>query len=273
MNRISTTWELAKVSWGVLRDDKELALLPVLSAVCAILVSITFFVPLIAVPKIEDSLQGGIVPFIGMFLFYLVNYFVVIFFNTALIHGATIRLRGGHPTLKDALSFAWENAGRILQWAAVSATVGMILRAIEERVGWLGRVIVWLVGAAWTVATFFVIPVIVYEQLGPIDAVKRSAGLFKETWGERAVGSVSFGLLFFLLAIPGIALPFLVGALLGSTAGLIFGALAIVYLIGLAIVSSALSGIFLAALYQYAQNKEASGPFSQQMLGGAWRPR
>src|SRR5882724_10286722 len=99
-------------------------------------------------------------PYMGMFLFYLANYFVVIFFNTALIHAATIRLRGGDPTLSDGLGFAWENVGRILQWAAVAATVGMILRAIEERVGWLGRFIIALVGAAWTVATYFVIPVI-----------------------------------------------------------------------------------------------------------------
>jgi len=273
MNKISTTWELAKVSWGVLRDDKELALLPVLSAICAILVSATFFLPLIVAPKLLSLGHPGPLQYFGAFLFYFANYFVVIFFNTALIHAATIRLRGGHPTLSDGIGFAWEHVVSIAQWAVVAATVGMILRAIEERVGWLGRIIVALIGAAWSLATYFVIPVIVYEQLGPIDAVKRSAAMFKETWGERVVGSVSFGLLFFLLALPAIGLPFLVGYLLGVAAGLVVAALAVVYLIALAVVSSALNGIFVAALYQYTQSKSDCGPFSQQLMGAAWRPR
>src|ERR1035438_10783541 len=101
MNKISTTWELAKVSWGVLRDDKELALLPVLSAICAIVVSATFVVPLIVMPKILSVWFVGPFRYMGPFLFYLVNYLVVIFFNTALIHAATIRLRGA-PDLSTA---------------------------------------------------------------------------------------------------------------------------------------------------------------------------
>jgi len=273
VNRISNTWELAKVSWGVLRDDKELALLPVLSALCAILVSATFVVPLIIVPKILSAGMLGPGRYLGPFLFYLVNYVVVIFFNTALIHAATIRLRGGHPTVADGLTFAWENVGSILQWAAVAATVGMILRAIEERVGWLGKIIIAMIGAAWTIATYFVIPVIVYEKLGPIDAVKRSAQMFRETWGERAISSISFGLLFFLLAIPAFVAPFLAGILLGTAAALIVTGIAVLYVIALAVVNAALNGIFVAALYQYTQTKEASGPFTPQMLNSAWRPR
>jgi hypothetical protein len=272
MNTISTNWELAKVSWGVLKTDKELALLPVLSALCAIVVSATFVVPLIVVPKILSSAGVGMGRLLGPFLFYLANYFVVIFFNTALIHAATIRLRGGQPTVGDGLSFAWDNLGRILQWAAVAATVGMILRAIEQRVGWLGKLIVMMIGAAWTLATYFVIPVIVYEQLGPLDAVKRSAQMFRETWGERLVSSVSFGLLFFLLAIPAIGAPFLAGFLLGTTAALVTIVIAVLYVITLAVVNAALNGIFVAALYQYTQ-KQACGPFTPQLLNSAWHPR
>ena len=202
MNKLSNTWELAKVSWGVLLADKELMLLPVMSAICAIVVSATFVVPLVVVPEALAKGQHSPVAYVGLFLFYFVNYFVVIFFNTALIGAATIRLKGGDPTLRDGLAFAMENVGRIAQWAAVAATVGMILRMIEERVGWLGKIVISVLGAAWSVATFFVIPVLVYEKLGPIEAVKQSAAMFRKTWGERLSASVSFGLLFFLLAIP-----------------------------------------------------------------------
>src|SRR5260221_1990754 len=166
MNKLSNTWALAKVSWDVLRADTELLLLPVLSALCAILVSVMFFVPLMLAPKVLSGSPARFEVYLGVFLFYFVNYFVVIFFNTALIGAATTRLQGGDPTLGTALGFAWENVGRIAQWAAVAATVGIILRMIEERVGWLGKLIVSLIGAAWGLATYFVIPVLVYEQLG-----------------------------------------------------------------------------------------------------------
>jgi hypothetical protein len=212
------------------------------------------------------------VVYAGVFLFYFVNYFVVIFFNTALIGAATIRLKGGDPTLGDGLAFAWDNVGRIAQWAAVAATVGMILRIIAERVGWIGKIIISLLGAAWSVATYFVIPVLVYEKLGPIEAVKQSAAMFRKTWGERLASSFSFGLLFFLLAIPAFIAPFL-AAMLGATAFLVVLALAIVYVLLLAVISAALNGVFVAALYQYAHSGDASGPFTPQMLSSAWRPK
>jgi hypothetical protein len=212
------------------------------------------------------------VVYVGLFLFYLVNYFVVIFFNTALISAATTRLQGGSPTLRDGLAFAWENVGSILQWAAVAATVGMILRTIEERVGWLGKVVISILGAAWSVATYFVIPVMVYERVGPFEAIKQSAAMFRKTWGERVVSSMSFGLLFFVLALPAFVVV-LFAASLGTAIFVMALALAIVYVLTLAVISAALNGIFVAALYQYVHTGEISGPFTPQMLGSAWQSK
>src|SRR5437870_2100924 len=103
MNKISTTWELAKVSWSVLRNDTELLWLPVLSAISAILVSTVFFAPLLFLQDVPKVMTGP--AYIGLFLFYFCNYFVVIFFNTALIGAATVRLQGGVPSLSGGLSF------------------------------------------------------------------------------------------------------------------------------------------------------------------------
>jgi hypothetical protein len=210
--------------------------------------------------------------YVGLFLFYLVNYFVVIFFNTALISAATIRLKGGSPTLRDGLAFAWENVGTILQWAAVAATVGMILRTIEERVGFVGRVIVAVIGAAWSVATYFVVPVMVYEKLGPLDAVKQSAAMLRKTWGERVTSSISFGLLFFILAVPAVA-ALILAAALGTAVFVITLVVAVAYILTLAVISAALNGIFVAALYQYVRTGEIAGPFTPQMLGSAWQQK
>jgi hypothetical protein len=272
MNRIARTWELARVSWSVLRADKELMLLPIMSAICSIVVSASFFIPLLLIPEVIADGRPSPAVYVGLFLFYLVNYFVVIFFNTALISAATIRLKGGDPTLRDGLAFAWENVGSILQWAAVAATVGMILRTIEERVGWLGKIIISILGAAWTVATYFVIPVMVYEKVGPFEAIKQSTAMFRKTWGERVVSSVSFGLLFFLLAIPAIAVVFL-AASLGTVVFVMALVLAVIYVLTLAVISAALNGIFVAALYQYVHTGEIAGPFTSQMLGSAWQSK
>lgn len=272
MNRILRTWELAKVSWSVLQADKELMLLPIMSAICSILVSASFFVPLLMLPQAFLDDPSRPVIYVGLFLFYLVNYFVVIFFNTALISAATTRLKGGNPTLSDGLTFAWENVGSILQWAAVAATVGMILRTIEERVGWLGKVIISILGAAWSLATYFVIPVMVYEKLGPLDAIKGSAAMFKKTWGERAVSSISFGLLFFILALPAF-LVVLVAATLGTALLVMAIILAVIYLLTLAVISAALNGIFVAALYQYVRTGQTEGPFTPQLLNSAWQTK
>jgi len=272
MNRISRTWELARVSWSVLCSDKELMLLPIMSAICSIIVSASFLVPLILIPDVIADGRPTPIVYIGLFLFYLVNYFVVIFFNTALISAATIRLKGGDPTLRDGLSFAWENVGSILQWAAVAATVGMILRMIEERVGWLGKIIISVLGAAWTVATYFVIPVMVYEKVGPFDAIKQSAAMFRKTWGERVISSVSFGLLFFLLMLPAIAVLILTAAL-GTAVFVVTLVLAVIYVLALAVVSAALNGVFVAALYQYVHTGKVEGPFTAQMLGSAWQTK
>lgn len=272
MGKVSNTWGLAKVSWGVLRADKELLLLPVVSAICTVLVSATFVVPFLVVPEMVSGGRQGPGPYVGLFLFYFVNYMVVIFFNTALIGAATIRLKGGDPTVGDGLRIAWENLGRIVQWAAVAATVGMVLRIIEERVGWLGKIIVGLLGAAWSVAVYFVVPVMVYEQLGPIESVKRSAELFRKTWGERLVSSISFGWLFFLLTL--LVIPVIIGgAMLGSTALLAAILISVLYVLVLAVVSAALNGILVAAMYDYARSGKPAGPFTQQMMTSAWRPR
>ena len=271
MNRIHRTWELAKVSWSVLQADKELLLLPIMSAICSILVSASFFIPLVVLPQFLAD-EPSVVLYVFLFLFYVVNYFVVIFVNPALISAATTRLQGGQPTLRDGLAFAWENVGSIRQWAAVAATVGLILRTIEERVGWLGKVVISILGAAWSIATYFVIPVMVYEKLGPIDAIKSSAAMFKKTWGERAMSSISFGLLYFVLALPAV-LVVIVAASLGTALFVMALVLAAIYLLTLAVISAALNGIFVAALYQYAHTGQAAGPFTPDVMTSAWQTK
>lgn len=261
-SRIRSSWELVKASWSVLRADKELLLFPIISFFASMLVIITFFLPLLLAGVFDAIFAGGaqVLGFLIGFLFYIMLYFVTFFFNSALVSAAMIRLEGGDPTVGDGLRSAFDHIGSIFGYAVIAATVGVVLRAISERVGVLGRIVVGLVGLVWNVATFLVVPVLVMEKVGPIDAVKRSAELLKKTWGEQIVGNFSIGLIFGLLifgVILGGGLLIALAAVAGQT-WLILALLAIVVIamIALGLISASLNGIFMAAVYQYATTGE-----------------
>jgi Family of unknown function (DUF6159) len=282
MGKIGNTWEVVKQSFAILRDDEELMLLPVLSAIACMAVSVSLLAGsgLLYYPQIKAAIAehsawhpSNNLIMGGTFVFYLANYFVIIFFNTALVSAASIRLEAGEPTVRDGLRAAWNRLGVIFQWALVSATVGMILRMIEDRSSLVGRLVAGLVGMAWTLATFFVVPVLAFENLGPVGAFNRSAQLFRDNWGEEVVGTFSFGLIFFLLALPGFALPILGGALAGGYGVTLGVCLMVIYFIFLSVVSASTHGIFLAALYHYATKGEVSLGFDRRTLSSAWQPK
>ncbi len=185
--RFAQSWSLIKASASVLRSDKELLLFPLLSAIASMVVAASFIVPAVLGGAVTTLGDGGHVSptlYLGLFAFYVVQYFVIIFFNTALVGAAMIRLRGGDPTVADGFRIALSKLPAILGYAVISATVGVLLRALQERAGFIGRYVVGLIGLAWTVASFLVVPVLANHDVGPIDAVKRSAELLKKTWGE-----------------------------------------------------------------------------------------
>ena len=210
---------------------------------------------------------------LGMFALYVVNYFVIVFFNVALVGVANSRLMGGTWTFRDGLELAWARKGTILQWAFVAATVGVILRTLEERMGLLGRLIMRIIGVVWTLACYFVVPVLAFEDLTPIAAVKRSSKLFRDTWGEKVIGGFSLSLVSMMLMLPGIGLV-IVAAYLGGVAGLLIGlVIMFVYFLLLSVFMSAVGGIFNAALYRYACFKQVPPAFSHDLIASAWAPK
>ena len=274
--RIRNSWALIKASVRVLAADKELVIFPIVSSIGLLVVTASFALPML-VAGFFDSLFDGQAQVLGAvigFVFYVVQYFVIIFANSALVGAATIRLRGGDPTVKDGFRIAFEHIGVILSYALVSATVGMILRWLSER-GRLGRIISSLGGLAWNLATYLAVPVLVLEDVGPWQAIQRSAGLLKKTWGEQIAGNLSVGLIFGLITILVILLGipvFYLLALTESLALIVFAALLFVLVfMFLGLVSSTLNGIYVAAVYRYAAEGEASSFFSQEMVQDAFR--
>jgi len=278
--RLSRSWGLIKASAGVLAKDKELLVFPLLSAACTLLVAAAFLLPALGLGALDGLGAGGGVSFAAYllaFLFYLAQYFVIFFFNTALVGAAMIRLEGGDPTLRDGLRIASGKLVPILGYAAIAATVGMLLRAVQERAGFIGKLVSGALGVAWTLASFLVVPVLVARDIGPIDAVKESALLLKKTWGENLIGQggvgLVFGLLFFLLALVGVA-AIVAAAMTGSgTLIVLVVALVIAAMLLAALIQAALAGIYSAALYRYAVGEGGSEGFDAQLLGQAFRAK
>ncbi len=275
--KFSHSWSLIKSSASVLRSDKELLVFPLLSAISCILVAATFFVPALFAGLFSGLDREHMNPlfYVFLFVFYVVQYFVIIFFNSALIGSAMIRLNGGDPTVADGFRIAMSKLPAILGYAVIAATVGVILRAVQERAGFIGRLVVGMIGVAWTVASFLVVPVLVSQDIGPIDAVKRSAELLKKTWGQNLIGTGGIGLVFGL-AIVGLVV---VGAGLitlavssGILAVTITAIVAVVVaLLLLILIQAALQGVYAAALYRYATQGDAGTGFDQALVADAFK--
>lgn len=279
------SWEIITQSYAVLKKQKTLVLFPILSGIACLLVVISFVAPMLAMPDLmqkisnkgNDPQQRNIIFGVVGFAFYFINYFIIIFFNAALASCAVMHFKGIEPTLGDGLSAAGRRLPQILGWALVAATVGMILRAIQDRSEWLGRIVVGMLGLVWTAVTYLVVPVLAVEGKGPIDALKRSSELLRRTWGEGLAGGLSFGLIGFLLVLPGILLIFggaMAGAAIQNTPLMIVGiVLGVIYLLVTSIILSTLKQIYIAGLYLYAAEGVMPGGYSPELVQEAFQKK
>ncbi len=275
--RIENGWRLAKECWRVLQLDRELLLFPLMSLIACALVLASFLVPLWTSGVLQASadnpeLMSEPAMLAGYFAFYFIAYFVMIFFNSALVACAVIRFRGGDPTVADGLRAAVRRLPKILAWSAVSAVIGIILKAIEQRSGALGRFIVGLLGAGWAIASYFAIPVLVIENAGPIDALKRSASIIRKTWGEALTAEIGMSLLVFVAALPAV-LIFIFGAVTVPTSAVLGGAfiaLAVIWVFGVILAAATLDAILKAALYLYASDGKVPHNFDNEIARSAF---
>lgn len=277
MGTFQRSYQIFKESWGVLVKDKELLLFPVLSGVFS-LIAFAGMVGGGLAMGLFASLAGrgpeSLPRWVGgayLFVWYFVTWLIATSFNVAVLACARIRFDGGDPTTADGFAAIQKHFGAIALWALISATVGILLDMIKERFELLGSILKGILGAAWSIATFFVVPVMIFEGPALGTSFKRSVELVKRSWGEALGVTAGVGLFTFLLAIPGFFLPIVLGATLGGTAALIGVGIAVLYWVCLAVVSSALSGIFRAALYLYATKGEAPSGYSGELVKGAFR--
>lgn len=271
-DRLSNGWKISMNSFKVLKENKQLIVFPILSGISLLLILGSFVTVVLAAAGWDvDAVHepGETTSILYVFLYYLVNYFVVVFFNTALVHCSRLYFHGEEVTIEKGLRFSMSRIGVIFAWSMFAATVGTILRLIEENAGWLGKLIIGLIGVVWSIATFFVVPVIAYENAGPLDAFKRSSQLMREKWGESIGAGFSFGLVqIAALIVVGVPL-FIIGAFIHPVAGAILAALGV--LLVLAVISAAQT-IFISAVYHNVTGDPVKH-FNQQMIDNLFEPK
>jgi hypothetical protein len=276
MGRLARSYALFVASLRVLRAHKGLAWFTVLAGVVGLVVAGAFLTPAFFLSHVEITDHGRLTAgsWVLLAAFYLVSAFVTIFFNAGLISQADVALRGGAPAVGAGLAAAASRWPALLGWAGISATVSLVLRTVEERLGFLGSIVSNLVGLAWRLTTFLVLPVVMLEGAGVKAGVRRSVELFRRTWGENVAGGAGIGLVGFLLSLAGYAVLLLAGFLLGGTATLfVCLGLAFVWSVLVAVFTTTLSGIYQTALYRYAADGVVPGEFASVDFAGAFRAR
>ena len=265
--------------WNALKLDKELIMFPLLSLLtCGVLLAgITG--PLVMSGEFEEFItmtmpmddEGNINPLaIALdFAIYFVVYFVMTFFNTALVACARIRFSGGDPTVADGLKASINRLPQIFVWALTTSIVGFILSKLAENQKGIGKFVFRFLGAGWAIASFFVVPVLVAEKVGPITALKRSAAVIKKTWGELLIAQLGMSELSIFIILPAF-IVFFVGMIMFEQAGpaviITLAVITLFWVFATSLALSALNGILKTALYIYATEGKIPANFDSDVI-------
>ena len=276
---IGNTWQITKLSWKVLQLDRELIFFPIMGAIGAIIVGAVaagVFAGTGTFDRLGNTSDAefNVVDLIIALVAYFGALYMVIFCNAALVAAARERLEGGDPNVMSGIRAVRGMWLAILGWTIITGTVGLLLQALQsmarENTQGVMRIVaiilVALLQTAWAYITFFVIPILVVERIGPIAAVRRSGRLLRQTWGEQLTSSFSFFIIYLIAALI-VAIPVVVLVFIAPVAAIIVG----VILGGIAIASvAAMEGIFKAALYEWVSEGKGSEWFDQQLLSNAY---
>jgi hypothetical protein len=272
MGTIRRSYAIFRESLQVLAKDKEILIFPLLSGIITIIAFLSIVFAGVTSGLFQHFDKRDPMTYAVAFVWYFISWFIVLFFNVAVIECASIRLRGGDPTIADGFRASMQHLGRIAAWALVSATVGVILRFLADRANLIGKIIVGLVGAAWSIATYFIVPVMIFEKRSLRDSVKQSTQLIAKTWGESLVAAGGIGAFIMLLALGGLIVP-IAAFFISPMAALISLGVLVVYWIALAVMSAALTGIFRTALYLYATEGRTPLGFTPDFVQNAFAPK
>lgn len=279
------SWAITKLTFRVIGQDKEMLLFPLFGGVFSLLFVVALLFPTVVagVGAAGGGQALGALDYVILAVVYFGLAVIMTFFNTCVVYTTKSRFDGGDATFTDSLRFAWSKLPLVVAWAVISATVGLILRAVEalvQRIGGIGEIVLdillSILGLAWSVVALFVIPGMVYRDLGPIEALKSAVTTLRRTWGESLVRHFGLGVIQFLFLLLGAGLGYVLFAALGGlgTGGLLVAAgVTAVYVLGVVLVFNVANTVFSTALYAYANGQALPADFDETTLRQALRPR
>lgn len=281
-NAFTRSWDVTKATFHVMRQDKELLAYPLLSGFFSSLFILVVFLPIVILLYVNNTSQIALIEYVALFIMYFGLAIIAVFFNTCVVYTAKTRFEKGNATISSSVRFAFSRFGAIVKWALVSATVGLILRILENLArdkkgigGVISRIVISMLGMAWNIVTVFVVPSIVYKHSNPKDAIQDSFAALKKTWGESLVRYFGLGLIEFVAVIISIilAIPLVLLAIGSGSVALFVGVLVaiIFWLVFLGLVFGIATTIFNTALYVYATTGKIPQGYAPEIVKNAFK--
>ncbi|MBK6763947.1 MAG: hypothetical protein IPG68_12070 [Micrococcales bacterium] len=267
-------------------------LFPVVSAVLAIIAVLVIGgagVAALGWRGVEETAASGEVStstaIVGIVILIIAAYVATLItqvFMGGLVKCADEELQGRDSSFGAGLGAAMGRFPALMGWAGIQTAVGWLLSAVRGNgsdnnviVTVLRLVLASLLAVAWSVITFFVLPLIILRGKGPVAAIKQSVSVIRATWGMQIAGGVRIGGLIGLIAVlPGILFAVVGGfvAMAGTPAvGVPLSALGVIVVIAAQVVISAMRAIFSVAMLHYVEEQQGFGPFEAAALQSAVR--
>lgn len=300
VSKFDRSWQLLKGSFQVIGGNRKLLLFPVVSFAFTLVIVLFFLAPVVLAPTghslADPAHWKAVVDRIGVVdtggrqqqmvfhnttyafiaVVYLVSMFCATFFNVAFYSEILKALRGEAVSVRSGLAFALGRIRPILLWSLFAGLVGLVIKALEQRFGWVGRLVLRFIGMVWSVASVFAIPVIVCEEeSNPVTLLRHSAQTLRKTWGESLIGYV--GITFASWIVLLVSLVLLIGGvivsiLIGHPLLIVLFVLAwIVSLFAFGYIMAVANHIYRCALYVYASSGAVPEPFTPELMDGAWK--
>lgn len=285
--RFSRGWAITKVSWSVLKQHPKLMLLPLASSI-----ALFGLLGLIGIGAYEGHKSGfitrilqddSVIPlglYAILFAIYFAFSFVIVFFNAAMVFCALQAFNGEEPSIRKGLATAAGRLPQILAWSLLASTIGLLLSALQEflkeKLSIFGSLLGALLEASWALLTYFVVPVLVVDGVGPVEAVKRSGAILKKTWGESLAGEGGMSAISFLLLFPVFLLVIVAMITFKATMPVVawmIAAAAVPYAVAVILVFTALGTIFRTGTYVYATTGKAPEAIGDDLVAGAFRKK
>lgn len=285
--RIKTSWLLLKQSIKILQNNKQLFRYPFMGAIISLLIAIVFAIIIFAngdtfVYRATDVFGDEEFYFTGPgmvvgFIYYVIAFFVIFMYNAGLAAHVLDIFRGKSQDYKYYMKIAWSKRVTIFFYSLITATIGLILHAIEQRSRWIGYIVSRILGALWSLANLFTIPIIVESDSSAPSAIKQSTKLFLSRWGENIAARITFGglalVIYLLVLVPFFALALILSTFLGTFGLILLIAMVIASIILFVTVETAASNVLSTALYFYARYQQIPAAYDPELLNSVFIPK